>query len=224
MPQQTSHQSGRAETSDYRDWTQTNSRLTRRACRTALSLFILIVLPIAGYGRIALAQPKTAERTQVTYELSFQSARFGAAAQPYLGQIALPEGREREAVTYALVQALQTLEYSVVAPPIKGDTAILFDTPWHTDIVPLPMPIITKYNASLSNRSFILPPDRIYGLRYDGQILIRGAAIRLVLRSTLNVRGAQSPFRTYDSPYSGQFFADQLFEAFRATLLKEFSN
>ena len=187
----------------------------RRGSAWLAVIAVLFTAGCAGEGVPQLAGATIAE-------LPFHSVRLGAAAQPYLNQIELPEGREREAVTFALVQALQGFDYSIVAPPLAGDTTVLYDTPWQTDILPVPATQVAFYNASVVDPSLMLPLDQLYGLRYEGRVTVQGAVVRLVVRSVLHSRGARSAFREYAGSYGGKFFADRLVDAFSASLRREF--
>ena len=132
-----------------------------------------------------------------------------ASSESVWGTVWLPEGAEAKTVSWAVVQAMQRMQLSVIEPPrIQLDTLILPDKLWKTDIAPLRPEDIQEHNNRFPRMA--LPKDHLYGIQYEGEYKIIKDELRFKLKSLLHHRGSSGPYSLYShKDYSGNFFFER---------------
>lgn len=123
-------------------------------------------------------------------------------------------GRERDAISSAIILALQEMEYSIIEPTILAGELLPEDQDIVTDAVPL-----RKADILLHNRSSLLDPihdDALYRLTYRLQYgvvdkpFLTHKHFSLIIWSILERCGAGGTWHDYPRSYSAQFFAQRL--------------
>jgi hypothetical protein len=134
---------------------------------------------------------------------------FGAGPQPVFGVVELNEGAEASTISWALLEAMQRLQLSVIEPPTQLDKLLPPGKPWKTDIALLDPKNIQEHNRRFPHMA--LPGDRVYGIQYEGEYIVLKKELRFQLKSILYHRGmASDDYRLYPrKDYSGSFFKER---------------
>lgn len=160
----------------------------------------------AMLGACASAPP--AGPSPVSFSVPYSTPSFGAGPQPVSGDLQLHAGREQEAVGWAIVDALQRMQLSLIEPQLRAADTLPAGKPWKTDVASLDADAVLEHNRRFP--AIPLPADRIYGIQYSGEYAVLEHELRFRLESTLYQRGAGSAFRAYDGrEYSGVFFFER---------------
>lgn len=128
--------------------------------------------------------------------------------EPLIGKVVLRKGAEAKTVSWAVLEAMQRMQLSVIEPPTQLDTLIPPDKPWKTDIAPLRPEDIQEHNSRFPQMA--LPKDHLYGIQYEGEYKIIENELRFKLKSLLHHRGFSGPYSLYSlKDYSGNFFFER---------------
>jgi len=157
----------------------------------------------------------------VLLDIPFQYRTLGAANEGVRFPV-IPLGKEKQALSLALVRALQGMEYSIVAPTVLIGEPLPEMQLLQTDAVPLSMASIKGHNSSSAIAS--IPTNALYRLSYElkysvkPQTTLAEKHFSLMVWSKLERRGAGGQWHDYPRPYSGKYFAEQLRERIESEL------
>lgn len=161
-------------------------------------------------GTFVWQQPGAAQSRTVTTEQRFERPSVGVGPNPHL--LVIENGQEDDVTSLVVIQALQSLQHSLVDGPAAVGATLTPNKEYTVDIVPLTESEIAEHNQEYPNLA--LPTSAVYGISYKLKYSVRDKPpdrkLLLQLRPVLNHRGTGSKWREYKREYSSEFFGDRV--------------
>ena len=183
--------------------------------KTRIVRYTVVVALVAVMISGCATPPPKGEVVQLSMPFHYQG--LGAGANPVDNSIELTEGTEADQVSRAIVEALQSLEYSLIEPALSLGKPIPQNTEWSSDRVPIAQREIATHNEKFPD--WPLPP-RHYSVQYSGSYKLERRELIIRLSAHLFEGALASEPRPYRKDYSGNYFVHPLEEALKEKLLK----
>ncbi len=154
-----------------------------------------------------------ASKNIIMIEIPFQYKALAAGNEGVRFPV-LPLGKEKLAFSSALLDALQKMEYSLIAPNVYVGEPLPETQLLRTDPVPLSSSTINEHNSSSIIGS--IPLNAHYRLSYELKYRVNSPSalkhrnFSLMVWAKLERRAAGGQWHEYPKPYSGTFFANRL--------------